>query len=516
MKLSQKIFLYSGMLMILFIVSWILYMFIMLPSLHKAQMLTHRQDEMRTVLRSQKSSENCHVEQISGFYEGIFIPKTGSTIYACGTYGKQVITLKSDKLKQSVKKVQEVDKLDDTLKNVFSELDEDSVFEELRNQLFLHNQYFDMEVQSGFDGDSVVDNVAENDVKMIDEQTIITTATVKSKQNDYYTTIIGMSVTEKGFFIAMAPSTISDTVSLIPTIVQSIPMFLMLFILMLFILTFLFSRQLARPIEAISKRANNLRKGNDVQPFYYKGNDAIQELAISVDDMYETINENYQKVKLKNEALQIERERQRAFLLATSHELKTPLATSRLLVNSMIDKVGKYKDTDQYLTEVKMELNRMQYSVANMLDAYETVTAVEEEIDIQQMVIDIIANYQHLFDEKSLGVVYDMDEENRVLQTSYKLMWTILDNMISNAYRYADEKSIIRISLSEKTLTLFNQCAPIAQEVIQSLGSGKIDSSSSEGHGLGIYLIYQYCKILGMEVKVKNANQGVEQILKWN
>lgn len=514
MKLSRKIFLYSGILMVLFIVSWMLYMFIMLPSLHRAQILTHRQDDMRTILRNQKTSENCQAEQSSSIYEGIFIPKTGSTVYVCGTYGKQVITLKSDKLKQAVAKVQSVEQLDDTLSNVLSEIGRDGIFEEIRNQLFLNNQYFDIEMQTGFDTDTFIDNVYERDVRVIDEKAIITAMTVKNKQNDYYTTLFGMSMTEKGLFLAMAPSTISDTVSLIPTIMQSVPMFFIIFVLLLFISTGLFLRQLVRPIEAIAKRANALRKGEDVLPFHYKGNDAIQELSFSVDAMYETIHENYQKVKLKNEALQIERERQRAFLLATSHELKTPLATSHLLVNSMIEKIGKYKDPEQYLPEVRSELNRMQYSVTNMLDAYETVTAVEETIDLQQMVIDIVATYHYLFAEKNLAVQYEVDECNQMVQTSYTLMWTILDNMISNACRYADEKSTILIFFSAQTLTIFNQCEPIAQEMIQLLGSGKVESRSKEGHGLGIYLIYQYCKILGMEVRVNNTNCGVEQILK--
>ena len=44
---------------------------------------------------------------------------------------------------------------------------------------------------------------------------------------------------------------------------------------------------------------------------------------------------------------------------ATSHQLKTPIAASMLLVDGMISKVGKFGDRDLYLPEVKSQLRDM-------------------------------------------------------------------------------------------------------------------------------------------------------------
>ncbi|MGL4663127.1 MAG: ATP-binding protein [Culicoidibacterales bacterium] len=514
MKLSRKIFLYSGILMAFFMISWFTYMFIMLPSLYRAQVLSERQNNVKEILLAHQTRETCQIERSDSAYESVFMPKTGSTVYLCGTYGKQSVAIKSDKLKESLGKLQQLDKIDDNMKQVFTEVKQDGIMKEIRDSLVLHNQYVDIGVESGFIN-TISEEQGEYDVKIIDKNIMILTATVKAKSSGYYANIIGVTITDKGMMMTLAPSIISDTASLIPTITQSIPMFLVLFILLLFISTLLFLRQLARPIEMIAKRADDLKHGNDTQPVQYKGNDAIKQLSNAVDEMYQEIHDNYQQMKLKNDALQKEKERQRAFLLATSHELKTPVATSRLLVNSMIEKVGKYKDTERYLPEVRDELIRMQHSVMNMLDAYETVTASEEEVSAYSVFTKVCKKYQYLFNEKDLEIVYEIDE-TIILHTSSKLLFTIFDNMISNAYRYADAHTEINVVISKHALTVFNRCKPIAEEVIQALGKGKIDSQNEEGHGLGIYLIYQYCRILGMEMNVQNIHGGVEQILHFN
>lgn len=510
MKLSRKIFLYSGILLSLFMVAWISYMFIMLPSLYRAQVLEQRQEGMKSFLLHHEKTGDCQKIGSGNMYESLYIPKTGNKLYLCGTYGKQTLTIKSEKLQQAIAKIQNVNKFD-KVNDALTEALKSDIFQEISDKTLLHNEYFNLELHEGISENSIV-NSGTNDVKVIDEHTVIRTVVGKSGNGEYYSNIFGLSLSDLGLYIALAPSTFSDTVTLFPTILQSTPMFIVMFLLLLFVSTAMFTRRIARPIEILAKRADDLKKGNDSKPLVYKGNDAIRELSLSMDNMYHEIDKNYTIVKMKNEQLQVEKARQRAFLLATSHELKTPVATSRLLVDSMIDQVGKYKDTNTYLPEVQSELKRIQQTVSKLLEVYETVTETEEEVDVKILIEDVCQKYQHLMDQKKIKVFYDATD-NIIIHTSRQLIQTLVDNMISNAVKYADENSTVRLQITSQSVKVFNTCPPIPDEILHSLGDNKVSAQENDSHGLGVYLMYQYCRILGMDIKVKNTESGVIQTL---
>ncbi len=65
--------------------------------------------------------------------------------------------------------------------------------------------------------------------------------------------------------------------------------------------------------------------------------------------------------------LEEENERQEVFLRASSHQLKTPVAAAPLLVEGMMNEVGKYKDTKRYLPEVKKQLMAIRRIVEDIL-----------------------------------------------------------------------------------------------------------------------------------------------------
>lgn len=52
---------------------------------------------------------------------------------------------------------------------------------------------------------------------------------------------------------------------------------------------------------------------------------------------------------------------------ASSHQLKTPVAAAMLLIDGMIDEMGKYADVKTYLPQVKGKLIEMRDIVNNVL-----------------------------------------------------------------------------------------------------------------------------------------------------
>ena len=64
---------------------------------------------------------------------------------------------------------------------------------------------------------------------------------------------------------------------------------------------------------------------------------------------------------------------------ASSHQLKTPVAAAMLLIDGMIDEVGKYADVKTYLPQVKGKLMEMWDIVNDVLYLNHCTEDLEEE-----------------------------------------------------------------------------------------------------------------------------------------
>ncbi|MDZ5010890.1 HAMP domain-containing protein, partial [Clostridium perfringens] len=120
--------------------------------------------------------------------------------------------------------------------------------------------------------------------------------------------------------------------------------------------TYYFSRKIIIPIKKLANHAEFIKNNNieNVYPIDIKGEDEIAILGNTLNELYSKLNESFKSLEEKNKLLIDENKRQDVFLRASSHQLKTPVAAALLLVESMIDEVGKYKNTKEHLPKFKV------------------------------------------------------------------------------------------------------------------------------------------------------------------
>lgn len=114
---------------------------------------------------------------------------------------------------------------------------------------------------------------------------------------------------------------------------------------------YIFARQITNPIKQLANDAGKMTRLEDVSQSLPNRLDELGDLSRDIHTMYDKLKETISQ--LENEILRVQEmeEAQRYFFSAASHELKTPIAATGVLLEGMLANVGEYKNHPKYLRE---------------------------------------------------------------------------------------------------------------------------------------------------------------------
>ena len=129
----------------------------------------------------------------------------------------------------------------------------------------------------------------------------------------------------------------------------------------------------------------------------------------------------------------------RRFVADASHELKTPLASIRLLSDSIAQNEQMDPGTmREFVSDIGGEAQRLQRTTEKLLDLSrldDKVQFVPEPVDLKQAALDAIASLRPLAQEKRVRLRSEL-EEGCVVMGSRDDMARILFNLVENAIKY--------------------------------------------------------------------------------
>ena len=155
------------------------------------------------------------------------------------------------------------------------------------------------------------------------------------------------------------------------------------------------------------------------------------------------------------------------FLRSASHELKTPLAGLRILLENMSLNVGKYKDRDKYLEESIAKVDQMSVLVQEILalSKLQEETLTKEEIALDKVLPEWNREFQLLLQEK--GLVLEENIEPFTIEASPIAFRNVWNNLLMNAIKHSSKEGVIRVELKDQDLTIENPCVPLTKEQIE-------------------------------------------------
>ena len=245
----------------------------------------------------------------------------------------------------------------------------------------------------------------------------------------------------------------------------------------------LYARMISAPILEIKQMTKRMKRLDRTASLPIHSQDEIGVLKQQINDLYhhllEVIDnlEQQKQENLKLEQMKVE------FLRGASHELKTPLASLKIILENMRDKIGRYKDRDRYLLvslDIVDEMNQIVLEILS-LSSVQELGGDKEWIQLDDVVNRILTQNQVLVENRSLSI------DNYLPATSIfmnlPILKLVLSNIISNAVKHSDKGGVIRIGLENEGTDF------VIENTIVSKENTPTKVQSKKEGGLGLFVV---------------------------
>jgi len=242
--------------------------------------------------------------------------------------------------------------------------------------------------------------------------------------------------------------------------------------------------------------------------YFYKLNMIIGEglvfcilLFLGFRFIHKTIKKDMQTARTEN-----------TFLLSVTHELKTPLASLRLMLDTLLKRKTEYETQVRMIKDAQSALNKLHQQIDNILLTTRTngtgINLWNSMIDLVQIAQTTKKRYTQWYPEHNW--VLETDDEVK-FPFDPELMGALLSNLMDNAAKYSPPQSQILISLhitNEIVISVMDEGDGFHEldknKVMKAFYRGLQKNTQKPGTGLGLYLVQNIVKLYNGSIAIKN------------
>ncbi|EOU2115545.1 HAMP domain-containing histidine kinase, partial [Clostridium perfringens] len=262
-----------------------------------------------------------------------------------------------------------------------------------------------------------------------------------------------------------------------------LPYSLLISLLFSSIISLAYAKSIKNNIQEIKNVTDKMMKLDKKARLKLDSNDEVGQLKEQINDLYTTLLRTIDDLKFKNkEILKLEKLKYN-FFKGASHELKTPLASLKIILENMKYNIGKYKERDIYINECIDIVDSLTKNISQILSVHsiENLNNDEEYLKINDVLEGVLKKYEVLVNQKNITINnYILDENIYIGKTALNI---ILSNLISNAVKYTDANGIINIGLDRDWLYIENSYGDNKVSDIDKLFEFKFDLNKENSNG---------------------------------
>ena len=273
---------------------------------------------------------------------------------------------------------------------------------------------------------------------------------------------------------------------------------------------FLFYRnKLKKPLEELELASRRIGENDLDFRITYENKDEMGHLCHEFDRMRGQLEENNRKLWRMIEE-------ERALRSAIAHDIRSPLSVLKgyqeMLIDYFPDGTIDREQAAEMLQEGMKQIRRMDVFIDSMqkMNSLEQRILKRDQISLEQLEKDIRKEAAILGKEKRIHLSVCQTDE--IFCGDQEVILEVLENLLSNAVRYAREQIDIKVSLTSELLTLSirddgNGFQEDTEKITRAFHQKNIKDSLTHT-GMGMYLARLYCEKHGGKLLLENEESG--------
>ncbi|MBY1952949.1 sensor histidine kinase [Clostridioides difficile] len=275
--------------------------------------------------------------------------------------------------------------------------------------------------------------------------------------------------------------------------------------------------KLKTPIEILNKGAMEISNNNLDFCLEYNNNDELGNLCNAFEKMRSELNKNNIKMwTMINDRKQLN--------AAFSHDLRNPLTVLKGYSNYLTKYIPTGKLSDEKIlstTQLMSEhINRIEYYVENMSNAQrlEDLVVSKSMSNINKFIENLDENISIIAKQEGKSFTLKSQINNINLFFDENIILGVVENIISNAFRYARNNVSILIYLEQELLTFVIEDDGIGfskeslKLALRPFYRDKTLNDSNAHFGMGLYISKILCEKHGGSISIENNSTNSAKI----
>lgn len=278
----------------------------------------------------------------------------------------------------------------------------------------------------------------------------------------------------------------------------------------LYIVVYITVSKAISPVHQLIRTASSINDSNiDTRLPLPENEDEIYQLANTINELLSRIDSSIQQ--------------QKQFTADASHEIRTPLSAIRGTLEVLLRKKREPEQYEEKIKEVITQTDRLNQLLDQLLQLarLESGSEKKETVNLLKLINETDIKFGKLRQEKGI-ILTSSVEESILVHTNPFFLSVIIDNLYSNAIKYAAVNGEIKLNWDNdtKTFSITNDGIGIIQQQIPYLFNRfyRTDESRSSlipGSGLGLAIVKKLTAILNLTISVTSISGNTTFSIKF-
>ncbi len=207
---------------------------------------------------------------------------------------------------------------------------------------------------------------------------------------------------------------------------------------------------------------------------------------------------------------------QKNFLLATTHELKTPISVIKLYLETLSTRELNEEKKQELMQKTLKENDRLNDLIDRVLLASRVESGSHllnfQEINLSDIVDHITDKLKNRFNNRTMVLNVD---RNIIISGDSTAIESIVSNLIENALKYSESDKSVQVDLNKTSQQVIFKVTDEGKGIQDPDKVKKLffremneETRTSKGSGLGLYIVDQLTQLHNGQFLIDSSNKG--------